>query len=398
MADPLTLILLVAAGESGDATTRGIADATQDALGSESRVLVRESEGGAPDDAQALATERSSRANAVVELCWVAPRHRRATLRMHVASTGSWIERHFAFRRADADAERGRTLGFAVASILPEALSSAQSPPATEMPLGAQEGGETGARIAPRSATRSATSGGTTLAPSAPSTASATPASPVVSNAPDGLSSTDAPSLPGPPSNPPPSLPVPTGALGTRVAADAPKGRETVTLPRIALEFIVVDAAGDDGDAQEVGGAGAFVWFLTQNVSLRAAISVRTATIDAAQGNLVKVLGAAGIALHPWRTSAAHPFGASLRLDYLGLYETFTHFAMPDNSPPTLDGWLSGLDTVVDASWLFAPDVDALIGAGFEAFPPTFVTEAGQRVTTLPPLRALAEAGLRLRF
>jgi len=43
MAGPLTLILLVAAGESADATTRGIADATHDALGPESRVLVRES-------------------------------------------------------------------------------------------------------------------------------------------------------------------------------------------------------------------------------------------------------------------------------------------------------------------------------------------------------------------
>jgi hypothetical protein len=71
---------------------------------------------------------------------------------------------------------------------------------------------------------------------------------------------------------------------------------------------------------------------------------------------------------------------------------------MPDGTPPTMDGWLSGIDAVADASWRFAPDVDALVGAGLEAFPPTFVTEGGQRVTTLPPLRALVEAGLQLRF
>ncbi len=399
MAGPLTLVLLVAAGESADATTRRIADATHDALGPESRVLVRESQ-GAPDDEQALAAESSSRANAVIELRWAAPRRRRVTVRVHIASRGLWVERLIAFRPPDADDERARTLGFAIASILPETPPPAESPAADDAQFAARENDGTGERPAPRSAPR-----GTTPAPATSSAASTTPAvSPRVPNAPPGSNAPSGPvgapaanpSTPAPISDHPASVPVQAGALaGVVASADT---RASARPARITVEFVVVDAAGDDGGAQEIGGAGAFDWFLVQSVSIRMAITVRTATLDAAQGNLVKVLGAAGVALHPWRTSAAHPFGGSVRVDYLALYETLTHFPMPDRTPPTMDGRLSGIDAVADARWRFARDVDALVGAGLEAFPPTFVSEGGQRVTTLPPLRALVEAGLQLRF
>jgi hypothetical protein len=53
MAGALTLIVLVAAGDSGDATTRAIARTTRVALGPDARVEVREARAD-PSDGEAL--------------------------------------------------------------------------------------------------------------------------------------------------------------------------------------------------------------------------------------------------------------------------------------------------------------------------------------------------------
>ena len=113
MAGPLTLILLVAAGESADPVTRGIAAAARSALGSDGRLVLRQCP-GPPNDQQALDLEASEHADAVAELRWSRVHHREAALRMHVASTNAWIDRRIDFRHADADSERERTVAFAM--------------------------------------------------------------------------------------------------------------------------------------------------------------------------------------------------------------------------------------------------------------------------------------------
>src|SRR5208283_4723946 len=118
MADPVTLFILVAAGERAD-LTRAMVGATHEALGASAVVVVREVSGEL-SDAEAMATERSERADAVVELSWVDSRHQQAALRMHVAQEERWVERSIGFLRSDADSERGRTLGFAIASVFPQ--------------------------------------------------------------------------------------------------------------------------------------------------------------------------------------------------------------------------------------------------------------------------------------
>jgi len=106
--------------------------ATHDALGG-ALVEVRETR-GLPDDETAVAIETSAHADAVVELGWADPRHRQANLRLHIASGGRWIERVIHFKPSDAQAERGRTLGFAVASMLPEAAAEGGAPNSTSSP------------------------------------------------------------------------------------------------------------------------------------------------------------------------------------------------------------------------------------------------------------------------
>ncbi|MDP9149257.1 MAG: hypothetical protein M3O36_04855, partial [Myxococcota bacterium] len=120
MADPLIVIVFVAAGGAADATTHAMERATHDALGLEAHVEVHETE-IVPSDLDVLITEQRAHAAAVVELTW-AEQGRQARLRVHVAQSGRWISRSIGFLPSDADAERGRTIGFAVASMLPDAL------------------------------------------------------------------------------------------------------------------------------------------------------------------------------------------------------------------------------------------------------------------------------------
>jgi hypothetical protein len=131
MADPLAIVILIAAGESRDMTSAASA-AIRRTLGADTRVEVRES-AEAPNDSDALSVEKQSRADAVIELTWTDPERRMAAIRAHDAKAGKWITRWVGFASVDpgSDADVGRTVGFAAASMLPEA------PLEGEPPLGA---------------------------------------------------------------------------------------------------------------------------------------------------------------------------------------------------------------------------------------------------------------------
>src|SRR4029077_2416687 len=96
MADALTILLFVAAGEGSDPTTRAMARATREALGPGAKVEVRETIGELKED-EALIAEQLAGADAVVDLTWTDPTHRSATLRVHVARNGRWMGRSIGF-------------------------------------------------------------------------------------------------------------------------------------------------------------------------------------------------------------------------------------------------------------------------------------------------------------
>src|ERR1035438_10436632 len=154
MVDPVTLIVLVAAGEVAGPTASAMVRATHDALGG-ATVDVRETR-GQPTDEAALAAEGTFHPDAVVELIWDEVDRRRVTLRVHMVRTQRWLERSMTYLASDPIAERGRTLGLAIASILPEIAGEvAPGPSSAPRP----------AASAPRPASASAS-------PSAPSSAS----------------------------------------------------------------------------------------------------------------------------------------------------------------------------------------------------------------------------------
>jgi hypothetical protein len=350
MTDPLTLIVLVAAGEGANPTTTAMVRATCDAL-SGAPVEMRETL-AEPTDAEALAAEQQSHADAVIELIWNDVDRRHVTLRVHLATSRRWVERSIGFMPSDPAAERGRTLGFAAASILPEA---AHNPPRPEV---AVEPPVT-STVAPSE-----------LPAEMVATAPGVPPVPLASTVPSGESPT---------------------------VAETPSVATSSRLPRIQIDLVAVGGIG--GGATGAGGGGALSWVATDALSFRVGASERAGRLDVAQASVFTLLMGAGVALRPWRPTRSRPLGLSFRGDYLVVRESATHFDSDDPTPVTRSRWLSGFDAMADVSWVLSTEVEALVGVGIEdVLASTYVNDKNVEVATLPALRAVGEGGFRLRF
>jgi hypothetical protein len=128
--DGLVILILVARGETADATTLGAVRAARELLGDELRVQVREIEAPMTDE-RALEIGKTAGASAIIELVWDSPEHRQARVHFHVEPRRGWNDRVIGFDPDDDPSERGRTVGFAVASMLP-GRSSGSSQSAVE--------------------------------------------------------------------------------------------------------------------------------------------------------------------------------------------------------------------------------------------------------------------------
>lgn len=129
------LAILVVTGEAQRPELTATLAAARDVVGTVDAVRVVD----APkvSDAEALRVERQLAAAAVVEVTWRDPERLHARLRLHAARTDRWIDREIHFAREDTPQERGRALGFSIASMLPEgdpALQVASTQPPDEPP------------------------------------------------------------------------------------------------------------------------------------------------------------------------------------------------------------------------------------------------------------------------
>ncbi|MDP9001996.1 MAG: hypothetical protein M3O46_18025 [Myxococcota bacterium] len=350
MADPLTILLFVASGEGSDATTRAMARATREALGSRASVEVRETPAELSDD-EAVIAEQLAHADVVVDLTWSDPGHRNATVRVHLARSGRWIGRSVGFMPSDASTERGRTIGFAVVSMLPEAVS----PPSAITPAATGRG------------------------PSAPQVD-------------DGV-------------------PAPISERDRTLPRDEPPESARPSTPRaFALDLFALAAWGIGSDGGDGGGGGAALqWFPLAPLSLRLGGSIRGGNIaSVVQSSTLTSTLSAGVGWHPLRPTSSRAFGVSVRADYLVLYQSLQYQA-----PRTADVFgangvtkgalMSGMDVVVDAGFVLAPRVEGVLGLGLEdVFGLTYVIlhqgPQGAHTTTIPQLRFIAQVGVRVRF
>src|ERR1700736_5156165 len=102
----LTLLVLIASGDGGrDASgpvATSMARAVREALGADAQVIIREA-ARVPSDDDAIALGRELHANAVIELLWKDPEHRRATLHFHAdPGAARWTDREVGSDATDA--------------------------------------------------------------------------------------------------------------------------------------------------------------------------------------------------------------------------------------------------------------------------------------------------------
>ena len=118
MTPAVVLAIVVATQNVDDQATESMRATAAEALGSEDAVVVREVDD--TTDGETLRIESLVHAQAAAQVMWLDPAHTRARARVHVAETNDWIERTIVFAVVDTAIERGRALGFAVTSMLPE--------------------------------------------------------------------------------------------------------------------------------------------------------------------------------------------------------------------------------------------------------------------------------------
>jgi hypothetical protein len=129
MVGPILVVLVIAHG-IGDPLTAAFERAARGALGSEARVEIR-AVAEDPPDADSIALAGS--ADGVVEVSWEAG-GAKARLHCYVTREQRWVDRDIAFGSEGAHseretAERGRLLGFAVATMFGEEEHPASPPP-----------------------------------------------------------------------------------------------------------------------------------------------------------------------------------------------------------------------------------------------------------------------------
>lgn len=335
MSSALVVLVLVAAHDGGDAATAAIRRAMVDTLRSRAEVVIR-SVDHLPTDDRALDEARSAHAGVLAEVGWSDEPQAQASVHVHVAGTGGWLDRRIGFSASDAPAERGRTVGFAIASVMPEATAGGAAPPAAPQPAPV---------IPPPSAMQEQ--------PRAPPPAEAPQSAPVV------------PMVPASPR------------------------RDAIGAVDLSLVGAWGGAAG--GGGVEIGGERRW-----RSLSARAALEWRTGDITAAQVRTLMLSFAPGIAWRPIEPNESCPFGVGLRAGYMILREQLTR-PIDGASPP--GQWQSGAQALVEGVWQFAPGALAVVAIGGEAtFGTLDVVVGGRTVASIEPLRLLAEGGIRARF
>jgi len=344
MSAAAVLVIVIAAGEVRSATTQTLLATASAALPPE--ITLRVAPVADPSEADVVQIERDLAAGAVVAVSWRAvATGARASLRLHVARSDHWTVRAIDFSPADSASERGRTLGFAIASMWPENVASTTS---TERPP-------------PAAAPGSRTSPAMTTPAHEPSEA---PASPAGQEAVVAL--------------PPPSpMAVGIGAIGS---------------------------TGLGGTAAGVGGNVEVIWRRFDSVWLRAGLALRVGPLPDLPGDDWLALLALGGEWWPHALAVGRRWRFGVRADLLGLGHVVHRTAsMASESTPaeTQVRLLPGIDAAVRSTLRLSPRLDLTFGVAIElAAGGTDLRVGESRMTraTLAPARGVADLGLRLSF
>lgn len=328
-------VLVLLAGDTADenATVTAIDQALVSSLGSDAIVSMRRAAG---ESEEALAREaEGAQATLLCVVAW-SDGQRHATIRFLRTNEAQWSDREIRFDPRDTVTERARTVGFALASMVPdEAL--------------ARHRAETPSAQAP------------------------------------------APELDLDLDRMPASFP-PT--------ADRPRTLELPWSPpgRRSLEIAGHGAVAIGGSGGGLGVSAAVRFGLWRSLSLRFGAGGRVSEIAPAQATSRSYFAGPGIAWTAWVDRGSR-WGLGGRLDVLLLGQHVVHLSEDDPAPDHQFRLLPGAAAALEGTWRFAEQASAMLALGTEAaFGSTDVVVRGRRVSELVPIRPFIEAGLRVSF
>lgn len=113
------IVLLLVIDPSPEVVTSALTAASIDGL-AERAELVVEHVKATPADEQALSRAKALHADVVIEVSWPGGDASRAHLRAHLRPSAPWVDREFAFATTAPAWERGRSVGLAIAAMVPD--------------------------------------------------------------------------------------------------------------------------------------------------------------------------------------------------------------------------------------------------------------------------------------
>lgn len=318
---PALVVVVYVASQEADARLP-TARALSAALGADATVILKDTPTPAEDE---LGRTDAAKTQAVAVVTWHGD-SRRVQVRLLRVAAKRWLDREIQFAPADLPEERGRTTGFAIASMLPEEdvdVSRHTPPPPT-------------------------------------------------------------PPTPSPPPSPPP---------------DVPREDPTRKPSRYQLDLGALGALGVGGPATTLGVGLAGAW-VPRGEGLGATMvgSLRFGEVSAAQSSALAASVGAGPTYVRW-LGARRRASLGGRAAALLVYDRLSHFSGDEPEPFTSARVLPGARADVVVAGRFAENAGLFASLGAEvAFGKTDVYVRSARVTTLPPVRLLGSAGLRLTF
>lgn len=118
------VVILIVSTATADPTAASMEAAARELLGNSAEIRVDHASSDLSDEAT---LERAGEAEGVVELLWSDDRSS-AFLHCYVTRDARWVDRRISFGAADGEYERGRLLGFAIASMFPRLAAPPQPP------------------------------------------------------------------------------------------------------------------------------------------------------------------------------------------------------------------------------------------------------------------------------
>lgn len=401
------LAIVVAVGEAKTPVTEGLLAAAEEAL--LAGTSVRISEVTIPTDDEALRLENELEARAAVSLSWEDGAHLHAHIRLHVGRTDRWTDRQIRFSSVDTPRERGRTIGFAIASMWPDGAAPVRNrppPPAA-----------TGSTASSPGANGKTPNGQPSSGRSGPSTASdrsngkTKPAEAAETAVRDTSRIEAAKRLA--------QIEIDREAAQARKEKQTDNGksdadrvpREDVraaaepigsALPRHAFGLALLGVEGVGGPAGGIGGAVDGALFLTRELAAHVGLSARIGMVKRQPLAFTDIVASIAAGGEWWFVppSTRRTMGYGVRIDAVLLRHQVSA-NVPIGTDDNHGAWVPAVAAGPEASIRLSEDLEIVPGIGAEVALGEVSIRTGdplKPVATMPMLRIAGQLGVRLRF